>query len=146
MAGLALLDGTTAATDITIAPGTSYIAQGTAISVKGVLGYISHDIVREMFEQTVFSSGGWRQQISGMKQLIGRADGYESKGATYSDPLLYFANNFPCGFVYTADTSCTLTYLGFISRRHSGMKAAGNSEAGFDIASFGAVTSSWTTS
>lgn len=138
---VALLNGTSAATTLT--------AGGTDFS--GTLGYISMDFVSEMFEQTVFGQSGWRGRIRGLKQLIGRGDGYESTGAAYSDPLAYFgtsggAVNTPTAFVYTATTSCTITFSGFVTRRHSGMRAGATSEAGYDIESFGPVATAWTSS
>jgi hypothetical protein len=144
---LQILDGTTAATEITLGVRSTYGGSaGAGVSLKCVLTYISMDVIREMFEQTTFCSSGWRSRIPGMKQMIGRADGFDAKGAVHCDPLLYFANNYPQAMVYTADTSCTLSSDVFINRRHSGMRAAGNSEAGYDIESFGAVTSAWVTS
>lgn len=142
-----LLDGTTAAFGVTFAARSAYGGSaGTAVELKCTATYWSADIMREMFEQTTFCSTGWRSRIGGMKQLIGRIDGFSSTGIVASDPLLYFANNFPIAVVATVTTSCTLTHDAFVNRRHEGMRAAGNSEAGYDYESFGAVTSAWVTS
>lgn len=138
MAGLALLDGTAAAVDFSIA------YSGTVqTSLKCAFAYISCDVVREFTEKTTFCSSGWRARNPGMKQLIGHLDGFMSKGTNYSDPLALFASNDPFPFIFTADTSCTLTGSLHAARDHNGMRAAANSERGIDWESSGVVTSAW---
>lgn len=142
--GLQLLDGTTAACDFTTGVRATFGGTpATAVSWQGVAGYISLDITRDMFEQTVFSGVGWRSRIPGNRQINGRLDGFASKGKSISDPLALFANNFAVAFVATVDASCTLSFDGFASRHHTGIRAAGPSEMGLDFESAGVATSSW---
>lgn len=133
---LVILNGTTASADISFA----------TVSLKCAFSYMSFDFVREMFEQTTFCSSGWRSRIPGMKQLLGRLDGFATTGAAFSDPLAYMTTTVPVAIVATLDTSCTLTFSGFVNRSHVGLRAAGASEAGLDFESTGAVTSAWVTS
>lgn len=133
-----LLDGTFAALDFTTG--------GTPVSWKDQANYVSADIGNEMFEQTTFSSSGWRSRIRGLKQMVGRIAGFLSTGKAISDPMALFASSGPTSFVLTIHTGCT--YTGSLQPRnhHAGMQAAGNSEMGLDFESFGAVTTAWVTS
>lgn len=134
---LSLLDGTSAAVDFTIA----------TISYKCIANYLSLDFVRDMFEYTTFCGTGWRTRTPGMKQGIGRLDGFAAKGVpTIVDPLALFATTLGSAFVFTVDTGCTLTGTLIVNRDHTGMRAAANSERGIDFETQGAVTSVWVTS
>jgi hypothetical protein len=135
---LALLDGTTAAIDMTIA-----ISGTNQTSLKCAFGYMSADLVREMSEKTTFCSSGWRSRQPGMKQLVGHLDGFASKGAVYSDPAVMMATTTALAFVFTADTTCTLTGNLHVVRDHMGLRAAANSDRGIDWESDGVVTSAW---
>lgn len=131
---LALLDGTTAAFDISIA----------TISYKCIAAYVSADIVREFTERTTFcTAGGWRSRLPGMKQLIGRIDGFMAKGVPLADPSILFATTSPLAFVITFDTGCTATGAMHAGRVHLGMRAQANSEEGIDFESDGVVTFVW---
>jgi hypothetical protein len=134
---LSLLDGTSAAVDFTIA----------TISYKCIANYLSIDFVRDMFEYTTFcTAGGWRTRTPGMKQGIGRLDGFAAKGVTtIVDPLALFSGSAGSAFVFTVDTGCTLTGTLVVTRDHTGMRAAANSERGIDFETQGAVTSVWVT-
>jgi hypothetical protein len=74
MAGLALLEGTTAAIDFTLA-----FVGSTQVSIKAAFNYISARIQRGFFDQTTFVSSGWVSEITGMKQMLIHLDGYASK-------------------------------------------------------------------
>lgn len=140
MAGLSLLDGTVATIDVSF----GYGAGGTSTtSMKCAFNRISADIVREFTEKTTFCSSGWRSRQPGMKQLIGRLDGFASKGTIYSDPLALFADNTARPFVITVDTGCTLSGNMHAARDHIGLNAAANSERGIDFESTGEVVSAW---
>lgn len=131
---LALLDGTMAAFDVTIA----------TLSYKCMAAYVSADIVREFTERTTFcSAGGWRSRTPGMKQLIGRIDGFLGKGTAQSDPSVLFASTSPLAFVITFDTGCTVTGSMHAGRVHLGLRAQANSEEGIDFESDGVVTFVW---
>jgi hypothetical protein len=131
---VALLDGSNANIDISFG-GTSY---------KTVFNYWSADLERDFTEATVFSSGGWRARIPGLKRLTGRADGYASKGAPQSDPTQSgFTSQTGVAIVLTADTGCTFTFTGFVGRAHTGLRAAANSEFSLEFESTGTVTVAW---
>lgn len=131
---LTLLDGTTAAFDITFA----------TKSYKCLASYVSADIVREFTERTTFcTTGGWRSRVPGMKQMIGRLDGFMGKGSDISDPSILFATTTPMAFVVTWDTGCTMTGSGHTGRVHLGMRAQANSEFGLDWESDGQVSFAW---
>lgn len=131
---LKLLDGTAAAFDITI----------NALSYKCLAAYVSADIVREFTERTTFcTTGGWRSRTPGMKQLIGRIDGFLTSGMPISDPSLLFANTTGYAFVITFDTGCTVTGTLHVGRMHMGLRAQANSEEGIDFESDGQVTFVW---
>jgi hypothetical protein len=133
-----LLDGTNALIDFQLDyPGTSNV------SLKCAFAYMSCDIVREFTEKTTFCSDGWRSRQPGMKQCVGRLDGFASKASVYSDPLALFADNDPKDFLFTADSGCTIGGQLHIARDHIGLRAAANSERGIDWESYGEVTSSW---
>jgi hypothetical protein len=78
-----------------------------------------------------------------MRQLTGRAEGYASKGVAYSDPSLNMTSQTGVTIVLTADTSCSFTFVGHVSRAHVGMRAAANSEFALDFESAGATTTAW---
>lgn len=131
---MSLLDGTMAAFDITIA----------TLSYKCMAAYVSADIVREFTERTTFcTTGGWRSRLPGMKQLIGRIDGFMMKGDPKSDPSILFASTASLAFVITMDTGCTITGSLHTGRVHLGMRAQANSEEGIDFESDGVVTFVW---
>lgn len=130
---LALLDGTTAASDISVG----------GQSIKCVLNSIRADIVRDMFEKTTFCSGGWRSRTPGMKQLLFGGVGYAHKGQPHSDPLDYVSSTTGEAWVITIDTGCTLTFTGHSTLVHLGVNAAANSEFAVSGESDGAVTSAW---
>lgn len=136
---ISLLDGTVSAFNFTIAASTS--AQWPCVS-----NYMSCDLVREFFEQTTFCSSGWRSRTPGLKQLIGRIDGYANKGFAYSDPSVLFATTAGFAFVATFDTGCTFTGTLQAARFHVGLHAGAQSEMGLDFESTGAVTVAWVTS
>lgn len=119
------------------------------IEFKCVINRWSADIVREFTEKTTFCSGGWRSRDPGMKQLIGRMDGYLSKGFAGSDPLaLITADNStdnPGGIpmVLKADSGCMLSGNCHVSLSHLASAAQLNTEAGVGFESDGPVTSIW---
>jgi len=130
---LALLDGTAAASDFTIA----------TISVKRIFGYMAFSIGREMLEATTFCTSGWRSRRPGMKQLLFTLAGYVSTGNAYSDPLAAMASTTAVAFVMTIHTGCTLTFNGHVSNDSEGMRAAAMSDRTLSGESDGAVTSAW---
>jgi hypothetical protein len=135
---LTLLDGTNANIDFAVA-----VSGSNTTSFKCAFGYMSADMVREMSEKTTFCSEGWRARQPGMKQLVGHLDGFVSSGAVYSDPTIMMSTTTPLAFVFTADTSCTLTGDLHVVRDHMGLRAASNSDRGIDWESSGPVTSAW---
>jgi hypothetical protein len=138
MAGLALLDGTTAAIDMTLAfSGTNQV------SVKCAFNRISARMNRGFTDRTTFCSTGWVEEIPGMKQLLISLAGYASKGTPYSDPLALFSDNVPRPFLFTADTSCTLSGNAHAASDGVDLVAAANSGRGIDLRSTGPVTSAW---
>jgi hypothetical protein len=134
---LELLEGTTAAIDLTVEFG------GTPASLKAAFNYISARMQRGFFDQTTFASDGWVSETCGMRQCLIHADGYASKGTPFSDPLELFSDNVPRAVVFTADTGCTITGDYLAASDGIGMRAAANSDRGIDLRSRGAVTSAW---
>lgn len=130
---LSLLDGSNTNIDISI----------NSNSYKLVMNYWSADYGRDMTEATTFGSSGNRVRTPGMRQLTGRAEGYLSKGVAYSDPSLTLTSQTAVTFVLTADTSCSVTFTGFITRVHMGLRAAANSEFSIDFESASAITFAW---
>jgi hypothetical protein len=110
-----------------------------------VINRWSADIVREFTEKTTFCSAGWRSRDPGMKQLVGRIDGYLSKGIAGSDPLALIAADTVTGLPFTlqADTGCFLSGTCHIGLYHAGSNAQLNSEMSIGFESDGAVTSTW---
>lgn len=135
-----LLSGTTAIVDINIAIGSG---SGTPVSSKCLFRRWMARITQEMFEQTVFCGGGWRSRIPGLKQLIGRLDGYMSVGNAASDPLAFFQNTLAAPFVLTATTSATISGNGWVTSDEQAIEAAANTSRGVDFESFGAVLTAW---
>lgn len=132
-----ILDGTEAVFDVTIA----------TLSYKCMASYVSADIIREFTERTTFcSSGGWRSRTPGMKQLIGRIDGFLNKGVANSDPSILFASTTALAFVITFDALCTVTGSMHVGRVHLGLRAKANSEEGIDFESDGTVSFAWVVS
>lgn len=141
MAGLALLDGTNANIDFAIASAGAG-ATATA-SLKCSFAFLSARIVREFTEQTTFCSSGWRSRNPGFMQLLMHLDGYASKGTPLSSPMALFTDNLARPFVFTADTSCTFSGSAHAAADGIGLRAAGNSDRGIDLESYGAVTVAW---
>lgn len=130
---IALLDGTNAAIDVTIA----------TVSIKAMAAAWTARMLRDFFEQTTFASGGWRARVPGMKQCLVSVAGFSSKGISMSDPLALFATQAPMASVYTADTSCSITgNFHYGSDEHSYV-AAGNSGRVIAGESYGPVTTAW---
>lgn len=135
---MTILDGTTAAFDFTT---------GTAASDswKCVATYAEFNVRRDFIEQTTFcSTGGWRERLPILKQVIGRITGFLSKGEAISDPLHLFSGTAGVPFVFTADTGCTLSGNLHAANYRGGMRAQANSEMDLDYESTGSVSSSWT--
>jgi hypothetical protein len=132
---LQLLDGSNGNILVTI----------NSLPFQCVVNRWSADVVREFTEKTTFCSGGWRSRDPGMKQLIGRLDGYLSKGIAGSDPLALIAadnvNGLP--FVLQADTGCYFGGNCHIGLSHAGSNAQLNSEMGIGFESDGVVTTTW---
>jgi len=135
---LSLLDGSNGNIQVTI----------NSVAFQCVINRWSADIVREFTEKTTFCSGGWRSRDPGMKQLIGRMDGYLSKGIAASDPLALIAADTVSGLAFTlqADTGCYLSGSCHIGLSHVGTNAQLNSEMGVGFESDGEVTSVWVVS
>jgi hypothetical protein len=116
-----------------------------SIEFKCVINRWSADIVREFTEKTTFCTGGWRSRDPGMKQLVGRMDGYLSKGFAGSDPLALIAADDTDGlpFVLQADTGCYFSGNCHIGLSHAGSNAQLNSEMGQAFESDGAVSTFW---
>lgn len=136
---LELLDGSSATIDLNM---------GSApVSWKCAINYFSFDLGRRMEDRTTFCTGGqWASGVPTMKQGAIRADGFLSKGATFSDPMFLFSTTTPVPFVATFFTGCTITGNMHAVGHHSGMRAQGASEMGVSAVTDGAVTSAWVTS
>lgn len=133
MAAFAIIDGSNANADISIA----------TQSHKCWASYFSADIVRDFTEQTTFCTSGWRSRQPGLKQLLGTIDGFLPSGATAVSPGSYFTSTTAAAYVLTADTGCTFTFSGHAGRMHAGLRAALNSEFALNFESAGAVTTAW---
>lgn len=140
MTGFALLNGTTAIIDVSMAIGSG---SGSPTSVKCQFRRWMARITQEMFEQTSFCSGSWRARIPGLRQLIGRLDGYMSIGNVGSDPLAYFQNTLPAPFVLTATTSATISGNAWVTSDENSIEAAANSSRAVDFESYGPCLTSW---
>lgn len=116
-----------------------------SIEFKCVVNRWSADIVREFTEKTTFCSGGWRSRDPGVKQLVGRIDGYLSKGFAGSDPLALIAADGVAGiaFVLQADTGCYFSGTCHIGLSHAGSNAQLNSEMSVGFESDGPVSTFW---
>jgi hypothetical protein len=130
---LSILDGSNANIDLSL-DGNSY---------KCVFNFWTADIVRAFTEATTFCSSGWRSRVPGLKQLVGHAQGYASKGQAISDPSALIAEQSGIPIVLTADTGCTFSFTGHVSRSRTSFRAAENSDAGLDFESTGPVTVAW---
>lgn len=130
---LALLDGTTAAVNISIAN-----ANFTCL-----FQYVSADIGRQFTDFTTFCSSGWKSEVPGMKQLTGRFDGFLSTGNAVSDPSQFFSSQSTENIVITFTTNCTYTFAGYIGNSHAGIRAAAGSEESLQFRSYGAPTFAW---
>lgn len=135
---LTLLDGTTAAVSMKIGS-----AQPPTVEYNCSMRYLSADIVRDFTEATTFCQSGWRTRTPGMKQLVGRMDGYASKGDPSSGAGILTASTVPLNFIFTLDTLCTFTGAMHVGREHFGIQAAAQSERGIDWESAGVVTIAW---
>ena len=144
-----LLDGTVAAIDFQVgaAAGTSIVSGTGTLSGGSSLAcfanYVSVDIGREFTERTTFCSGGWRSRTPGLKQAVGRIEGFPSKGGVWSDPLAMFTSQLGYPFAFVIDTGCMLYGVLHEQRDHVGMRAAMQGERGIDFESTGSVSSLW---
>jgi hypothetical protein len=146
MAGLALLDGSTAAFDFTTVTYPAGTAETPAKSWKCVASYFSIDFGRRMEDRTTFcTTGGWASGVPTLMQGAIRIDGFASKGIKPSDPLYLFVNTHSVDFVATVDSSCTLTGSMHAVGHHTGLRAQGASEMGVSAVTDGPVTSAWVT-
>jgi hypothetical protein len=137
---LSLLNGTDAAISIKIDSVTPPL-----VEYNCHFRYVSADFVRDFTETTTFCGTGWRSRTPGMKQIVGRLDGYMSKGDVASNPGILQSNSSPMYFVQTFDTGCTYTGQLHVGRDHAGVQAAAQSERSIDWESYGAVTIAWVT-
>ena len=128
-----ILDGSNANIDLSF-NGQSY---------RCVFRYWMADMVRQFTDATTFCSGGWRARTPGMMHLSGQAQGYASKGQPLSDPSLLITQQSGIPIVLTADSGCTFSFTGYVSRSHTAFHAAANSEAALDFESAGPVTVAW---
>lgn len=139
MAGLALLDGTTAAVDFTV-PTT---VGGTATSLKCWAGYLSIRINRATSEKITFCSSSWAVPISGIRRGFGHIDGFASTGTPLSSPSVLILVDAPLPFTFTADTSNTIAWSLMVSDDMMGVRAFGEFTRGIDFITSGAPTVSW---
>lgn len=131
----------------TLITGTSGVASVSinALLYDCVLGMWRASAVKQFFNAVTFCSGGWVNEFSGLKQIVGMAAGYLSHGNPISDPLLDFAASAGVPIILQADTTCTLSFTGHIEKDF-GMVAAGPSEFGVRFRSTNAASSVWNTS
>lgn len=136
---LALLDGTSASVDFTVAPTSG----GVQASIKCLLNYISLVYQRATSTKLTFCSGGWEAPIAGMRRGFGHLDGFVSKGSAQSTPLLYFLVDDPLPFLFTADTGCTIAHWLIDTQEAMGVRSMGEFGRGMDFVTSGTPTVVW---
>lgn len=136
-----LLDGTTAAVDLAIAPDPAIPA--TKSSIRCFSSFISLMLRRGTTQRITFCESGWSKPSPGMRQGFGHVDAFTSKGGPLSSPLAMFAEDDPMPFVFTADTGLTLTSALVETQDMIGVRAFGEHARGIDFETYGAVVGVW---
>jgi hypothetical protein len=139
MAGLNLLDGTTAAVDFTVptTPG------GTATSLKCHAGYLSLRAQRSTNEKITFCSSSWAVPTSGIRRGFGHLDLFASTGTALSSAFVLLLQDLPLPFTFTADTSNTIAWSLMVVDEAFGVRAFGEFSRGLDFITSGAPTIVW---
>ncbi len=140
MAGLALLDGTTAAVDFT-AQTTS--AGATTGSLKCHAGYLSLRAQRATNEKITFCSSSWSVPTSGIRRGFGHIDMFASVGTPHSSAFVTLLADTPLSFVFTADTGNTIAWSMMTVDEAFGVRAFGEFSRGLDFVTSGAPVIVW---
>lgn len=136
-----LLDGTTAAIDMQIAPDPA--TPGTKSGIKCFASYISIMLRRGTTQIVTFCNSGWNKPSGGMRGGFGHVDGFSSMGGPLSSPLALFLLDVPSAFVFTAHTGCTLTGALLETQDMTGARAFAEHSRGIDFETSGPVTAVW---
>jgi hypothetical protein len=136
-----LLDGTTAAVDLAIAPDP--VAPSTLSSVRCFAAFISVMLRRGTTQRITFCEQGWSKPTPGMRQGFVHVDGFSSKGGPLSSPLAMFLIDAPLPFVFTADTGLSLTSMLVETQDMIGARAFAEHARGIDAETYGAVSALW---
>lgn len=137
---LKLLDGTTAAIDIT---SKILVADASETSMKCIASQVSFTFRRPTTPKTTFCGTGWASGTPGNKQMFAVVGGFMSTGADYSDPLAFFTEQTGVAFTLTADTGSTVTGTWIETEDASTLIAAANSGRSMAFESQGVVSTTW---
>lgn len=133
MAGLNFLHGSLSTIDVTVG--------GT--SIKAAFGRWLAQIVRGATRRTTFADGGWVNEQPGDLQILGRLDGYLTKGTAWSDPFVWITSATVIAMVLQADTSCTLSGNANFFEDGADVVAAANAGRSPAFRSAGSWSSAW---
>lgn len=136
---LALLNGTTAAFDFTLAATSG----GSPTSIKCIAHSVSLVLRRGSFEQVTFCSSGWRVPTPGFRGGYLHVDGFVATGSAIADPLIQFYVDAACPFVMTMDTGTTMTGSALQTQGALSARAFAEFLTGTDYETSGVVTKVW---
>lgn len=139
MAGLALLDGSSALVDFTV-PTT---AVGTPVSLKCFASDIAVSFRRALNNKTTFCSASWMEPTAGVRQGFGHIGGFASVGTALSHPTVLISVDDPLPYIFTATTGNTIAQKLIITEDMQGVRALGDFVRGLDFVTFGAPTTTW---
>lgn len=141
---LKLLDGTVAAIDIMLAANATVTSIGTAtLSIRCIASAVAFTFRRPLGQKSTFCNTGWTKPTPGPRTMFAVVSGFMSTGASYSDPLVYFTQDFPSAFLFTADTGSTLQGAWMESEDADSLTAFANSGRSMSFESSDAVASTW---
>lgn len=132
---LAIISGAVSTHDVSLA----------ATSVKGAFGRMGVQVNAQGIPVTTFASSKYVDELKGLMQADLTLLGYQTTGATYSDPLLYVLDESPVAFVGTAKASCTISFSCNIFSDGMDLVAAFNAGRTMGGRSTGAITGAWVT-
>lgn len=128
----------------TLINGTSGVASVSinALLYDCVMGRWRGSGTKAYYNQITFCSGGWRDEVAGLKAVDIISEGFLSHGNAISDPFLDFGTvtGVPC--IFQADTTCTISGTFHIEPAF-GVTAFGPSEMAKSCRSKGIIASSW---
>lgn len=113
-----------------------------ALDYQCVLSNWTASATKQYMPQTFFCSGGYVDEMSGFKQVLGAATGALSKYEDISDPLLDFDAMDGVPVILQADEGCFVNFTGHIEK-DLGVVAGGNSSFGVRYRSKGTVGRTW---